>query len=340
MRCIQFDAFGLNALTAAQRETESPGPRQVRVKIHAVSLNYRDLLMVKGLYNPRLSLPLIPCSDGAGTVMEVGAEVEDLEPGDRVCSLMLPTWLEGSPPEDVHQHTLGGPADGVLAEEIVAHEHAFHRFPEHFSFEEAACLPVAGLTAWNALREAFHIERRHVVVVQGTGGVSLFALQIAKAVGATVAITSSSDEKLERARSLGADVLVNYQRNSQWFRPIQQHCGGADLVVEVAGGNSMDQSLRLVRPGGGIALIGILGGVEQKLELTRILMKQARIQGILVGHRRMFGEFVRFLEEKPIKPVISKRFRSMEAAGKAFETMEAQQHFGKIVVHIDNKEHS
>ncbi|CAM2065097.1 NAD(P)-dependent alcohol dehydrogenase [Sulfidibacter corallicola] len=330
-----FDTFGLEHLRLQDRPQASLGPQDVRVRIHAASLNYRDLLMIQGLYNPRLGLPLIPCSDGAGEVLEVGSEVEDLNVGDRVCSTMIPDWEEGEPGSMLLNTTLGGPVDGMLARERVLPRQAWLKLPDYLDYDQAATLPVAGLTAWTALVTEGGIERGSRVLLLGTGGVSIMALQIAKALGAEVIITSSSDEKLARAKEMGADHTINYRTHPKWEKEVLALApGGVDLVVEVGGDGTFDRSVKSARVGGRIALIGVLAAQNTPVNLTSVIMKKIRVQGILVGSRADFKAYLAFLAEHRLEPVIDRVFEGLDQASSAFEVMAAGRHFGKIVVRI------
>src|SRR5580704_555387 len=230
MKVWQIQSFGIDQLVLAEVPRPRPGRGEVLIKVHAVSLNYRDLLMVRGHYNPKMPLPRIPCSDGAGEVVEVGEEVNDVAVGQRVAGIFMQHWLDGAPTAETSRGALGGDVDGMLAEYVVLQQSGVVPIPKHLSFAEAATLPCAGVTAWNALEHAAHVKAGDVVVIQGTGGVSIFALQFAKLAGATVIGTSSSDEKLARAKTLGLDAGLNYRQSPEWAKWVQQQTGnrGAD----------------------------------------------------------------------------------------------------------------
>ena len=335
MKTVVFDAFGLEHLRLVKRATKPPQGDEVEVEISAVSLNYRDLLMVRGQYNPRLALPLIPCSDGAGTVTAVGPEVVDLAVGDRVCSTMIPDWISDEPGPDLLQTTLGGPVDGLLCERRVLSERCWLKIPDYLSFEEASCLPVAGLTAWSSLITEAGIEPGSRVLLLGTGGVSVMALGIATAMGAEIVMTSSSDEKLARARELGAHHTINYKSSPQWSKSVRERFpAGVDCVLEVGGDGTFDQSIKATRVGGIVALIGVLAARNQPVDLTAVLMRHIRVQGILVGSRRAFIEYLAFMATKKLHPVVDRVFEGMEEARSAFETMASGSHFGKLVIRI------
>lgn len=334
MRAWQVsDAFGLENLRCVERTVPRPAAGEVRLRMEATSLNYRDLLMVRGQYDPRQPLPLIPCSDGAGTVVEVGEGVSDLRPGNRVTPIFATRWLTTEPSRQTIRSTLGGPLDGTLCEEMVLPATAVVPVPDHLSLAEAATLPCAALTAWSSLVTLGSLRAGQTVVVLGTGGVSIFALQFAKALGARVIITSSDDAKLERARALGADVLVNYRSEPQWSKAVRAATDGegADLVVEVGGAGTFEESVKSTRVGGIVSLIGVLAGAQKDLRLLPIVMNQIRVQGVLVGSREGFVEMNRTIADRQIRPVIDRTF-SFDEAPAAFDHLASQAHFGKVVI--------
>ena len=246
--------FGFENLKLIDRPEPRPGAGQVVVRVNAVALNYRDLLVVKGIYNPKMSLPRIPCSDGAGEVIAIGADVSRVKVGDRVAGIFHQRWLSGGISEALGRSTLGGDLDGMMSEQVVLSADGVVAIPEHLDFAEAATLPCAAVTAWNALIEG-GLKAGDTVLVQGTGGVSIFALQVARLSGARVFITSGHDEKIQRAVSLGAHAGVNYTTNPDWDKWIRQQTGtGVDHVVEVGGAGTLERSIRAVRTGGHIAL--------------------------------------------------------------------------------------
>lgn len=326
-------AFGLNHLEQCSRPRVELSRQDVRLRMRASSLNYRDILMVEGKYNPKLALPFVPLSDGVGEVIEIGAEVVDFAVGDRVIPLFTQHWMQGDPTrEDIAQHTLGGPLDGTLTEEFVAPDHAVVRIPNDLSNETAATLPCAGLTAWSALVEHGDICDDSRVLIEGTGGVSLFALQIAKALGAHVFAISSSDDKCAKLAALGADETHNYNKDPNWGKAARKWSGrGVDLVVDIGGAKTFPQALAAVRPGGRVALIGVLSGTKDEFDLIPILMNQIRVQGVFVGHRAGLEAFVRFVDRTAIEPVIDRRFAFSEAKT-AFEHVQAARHIGKVVI--------
>ena len=336
MRAVEIrGGFGLDNLALVDRPDPRPGPGQALVRLHAVSLNYRDLLTVKGKYNPKQKLPLIPCSDGAGEVVEIGEGVTRVAPGNRVSANFAPRWIAGPPTRDKLRATLGGPLDGTLAELAVFEQEALVEIPEHLSDEEASTLPCAAVTAWSALVTEGGVTAGDTVLVQGTGGVSLFALQIAKLLGARVIATSSRDDKLAKARELGAAEGINYREVPEWGVRAKELTGGAgvDHVVEVGGAGTLQQSLRAVRFGGTISLIGNLAGTKTELLLTQIFMQRLRVNGILVGHRESFEAMNRAIAFHRLRPVIDRVF-PLEESRAAFDHMAAGDHFGKIVVRL------
>lgn len=330
------DGFGLDKLVAAERPDPVPGPMQVRVRVKATSLNYRDLMMVEGRYNPRQKLPLVPNSDGAGVVDAVGPGVTRVKPGDRVMSLFAQAWLAGEPSRAVQASTLGGPLDGALADTMVLHEDGVVPTPSHLTDEEASTLPCAAVTAWSALVTQGGLKAGDTVLLQGTGGVSIFALQLARMMGARVILTSSRDDKLERARALGAHEGINYVTTPDWDKAARTLTGGTgvDHVVEVGGAGTFEKSLRAVRLGGTVSVIGILSGGAGSMALTPILMGNLRVQGVFVGHRQSFEALNRALTLHAVRPVVDRVFPFAEARA-AFEHLKSGAHFGKVVIRVE-----
>ena len=336
MRVVEIrDRFGLENLVAATRPEPTAGPGQVVLRMLAASPNYRDLLMVLGRYNPKQALPLIPVSDGVGEVVSVGQGVERVQVGDRAAPIFAQNWINGDPTMETLRSTLGGPLDGTLAEYLAVDQSGVVRVPQHLSDEEAATLPCAGVTAWNALVTHGGIKAGSTVLVQGTGGVSIFALQFAVLLGARVIVTSSSDEKLQRARTLGAGETINYRSVPDWGREARRLAGGdgVDLVVEVGGAGTLAQSLAAVRPGGRISLIGVLAGSASDIDIIPILMRQIRVQGILVGHRESFEAMNRAIEDHRMHPTVSRVF-PLDDTRAALQHLSAGEHFGKIAIRI------
>jgi NADPH:quinone reductase-like Zn-dependent oxidoreductase len=323
-------AYGLDNLRVIEKPGPTPGPGQIVVDIKAASLNWRDLATVTA---PSGRTPFVPCSDGAGVVSAIGEAVTRVKIGDHVAPLFFQGWLAGDPTPQALGSALGGALDGVLQQQVVLSEEGVTPVPSGYTDEEAATLPCAALTAWRGLVVEGRVKSGDVVVAQGTGGVSIFALQFAKAAGATVIVTSSSDEKLQRAKALGADHLVNYRSTPDWAKEVRRITGGrgADHVIEVGGAGTFDQSLRAIRLSGKIAVIGVLGGFVKDLNVAAIFGANAIIHGVTVGSREQFESMTRALEATGIKPVIDKRF-PLDDARSAFERMKSGSHFGKIVV--------
>ncbi|MBN1947649.1 MAG: NAD(P)-dependent alcohol dehydrogenase [Bradymonadales bacterium] len=331
------DRFGLQQLTLTERPAPPCGHGQVRIRVKAVSLNYRDYLVVQGEYNPRQRLPLIPVSDGVGEVVETGPGVEGIRVGERVAGSFVQGWLAGPMPARAGATTLGSPLDGMLAEEVVLPETGVIAPPDHLTDIEAATLPCAALTAWSALFVHGRLGPGQTVLLEGTGGVSLFALQFALLAGARVIITSKSDEKLEKAAGLGAHHTINYRQTPDWGKAVQALTGGSaagvDLVIEVGGAETLPQALRAVRVGGTICLIGILSGNRVELPLTSILMRGVRVQGLLVGSREGFEAMNRAIASHQIRPVVDRVF-PFEQAGEAFSYLASGRHFGKVCIAV------
>jgi NADPH:quinone reductase-like Zn-dependent oxidoreductase len=335
MKAVEIqDSFGVEQLRVVEREVPVVGRGQVRIRVKAASLNYRDLLMVRGLYNPRQPLPLVPCSDGVGVVEEVGEGVSRVAVGDRVCPLFAQKWFGGEPTHEAIRSTLGGPLDGMLMQEKVMSEESLVKVPDYLSDEEAATLPCAALTAWSALSLG-GLQAGQTVLLQGTGGVSMFALQFAKAMGARVIITSSQDEKLEKAKALGADEVINYKSTPEWGKVARglTEKQGVDHIVEVGGAQTLKQSLRAIRVGGHISMIGVLSGVASEINVLPILMQQVRVQGVLVGSREGFESMNRAMAQHEIRPVLDKTF-ALEEVPEALQYMADGKHFGKICISL------
>jgi len=334
MRAWQISSFGIDNLEFAERPDPEPGPGQFIVRIHAISLNYRDLLMVRGLYNPKLKLPRIPCSDGAGEVVAAGPEVTMWKRGDRVAGIFMQNWIDGPPTPDKVKGALGGDIDGTLAEYVALSETGLVPIPDHLSFQEAATLPCAAVTAWNALNIS-DVKPGATVLIQGTGGVSIFALQFARLRGAKVLGISGSHEKLHRAYELGLDGGLNYNETPEWDRWAMEQTGdGVDLIIEVGGVGTLPRSLRALKMGGTIAQIGVLSGTGsgEALPLAAILHKQARMRGIYVGSRQDFLEMNRALSLTQLRPV-GEDFPWTHAR-QVLARMEEGSHFGKLVMTI------
>jgi NADPH:quinone reductase-like Zn-dependent oxidoreductase len=334
MRVYQLpQATGIDALVQLDLPTPKPGPRQVLVKVAACSLNYRDLAIALGTYRMPIKQSLVPLSDGAGEVVEVGVGVTRVKVGDRVASCFFQRWIGGPPEADTHASALGGGLDGMLADYAVLEEHGVVKLPSHLSFEEGATLPCAAVTAWHALAEHARVVAGQTVLVQGTGGVSIFALQLARLMGAQVIVTSSSEQKLARAKELGATHGVNYKTTPEWDKAVVEASGGGvDHVVEVGGPGTLAQSLRAIRIGGKITLIGVLSGAAE-INPMLIFARRANLQGISVGSMQMFEAMNRAISVSGLKPIIDKVF-SFDDAPAAYRHLQSAQHFGKIVIRV------
>jgi NADPH:quinone reductase-like Zn-dependent oxidoreductase len=325
---------GIDSLVRIERDVPKPAGGEVLVRIHAVSLNYRDLLIVKGNYARGLKLPLIPLSDGAGEVVDVGAGVTRVKRGDRVAGIFMQNWLSGDVSPYVARSALGGSVDGVFAEYVVFNENGVVHVPAHLSYEEAATLPCAAVTAWNALT-TWMLKPGISVLVQGTGGVSTFALQFARLSGARVIATSSSDEKLKKAAELGARDGINYRNIPEWDQAVLERTGGigVDHIIEVGGPGTLAQSMNAVRVGGRISVIGLLSGPAVTVNPMPILGKQIQVQGIFVGSRDMFEAMNRAITLHQLRPVVDRVF-AFDEAKDALRHMESGSHFGKIVIRV------
>ncbi len=335
MKAYETNEFGIENLTLTERDKPQPRETEVLVKFHAASLNYRDLMMVKGFYNPKLKMPLVPLSDGAGEVVAVGESVTKWKVGDRVCPIFMQGWIDGAIDFQKARTALGGDFDGCLREFGAFDESGLVRIPEHLSYEEAATLPCAAVTAYNALYHSGNVKPGETVLLQGTGGVSIFALQFAGVLGARTIITSSSDEKLQRAKELGADDLINYKEREDWDRAVLDltEKRGVDHVIEVGGAGTMQKSVNAVKMGGDVSVIGVLAG-KGEFNPTSLLMKTVKLQGIYVGSRQMFEQMnLMICQHTHLKPVIDKVFEFGEVKD-ALNYMESGSHFGKIVVKI------
>ena len=335
MKAFEIQKFSLDALVLVERPDPKPGVNQVLVKMRAFSLNYRDLLVVKGLYNPKLKLPLVPLSDGVGEVVAVGPGVTRVKPGERVAGAFMQQWVSGQLNQAKARSDLGGSREGVLAEYVLFDQEGAVHVPEHLSDEEAATLPCAAVTAWHALVPEGSVKAGDTVLVQGTGGVSLFALQFARLLGARVIVTSSSDQKLERALSLGGSDGINYKSTPDWDSRVRALTSGAgaDHIVEVVGGPSLAISLKAIRYGGQISLIGVLSGESGQVNPLPALMKNVRIQGIYVGSREMFEAMNRAIALHQLRPVVDRVFAFAEIRA-ALRHMESGAHFGKICLRM------
>jgi NADPH:quinone reductase-like Zn-dependent oxidoreductase len=336
VRAIELRQFGLDQLELVDRPDPEPGPGQLLVRMRCASLNYRDQVVAAGGYGRQMSTPLIPLSDGAGEVVALGAGVRGLRAGDRVMTCFFQDWVAGPPTAEALRTSLGGPLDGTLRELACFSERGVVRVPDYLGWDEAAALPCAAVTAWNALAELSTTGPAHTVLVQGTGGVSLFALQLAKCMGARVIATSSSDAKLERARALGADHTLNYTRTPEWGKAVRELTAGrgVDHVIEVGGAGTLAQSLRAVCAGGTISLIGVLAGAKNEVHLPHVFMPQVRLQGVVVGSRSAAQNMLRAMEAHRLRPVIDAQRFALADVRAGLEHMHAGKHFGKIAIEI------
>lgn len=335
MKLIRLNApGGLDKLEfhSAEPAPLAPGPGQISIRIKALSVNFHDYVVVSGM-SPAAD-GRIPMSDASGEVIEAGEGVTAFQPGDHVISLFFPDWADGGPQGGGFARVPGDGIDGYAREIVVASASAFTHAPRGLSHDEAATLPCAALTAWRALIEEGRLKPGDAVLVQGTGGVSIFALQIAKAMGATVVATSSSAEKLERLKAIGADHVINYREVERWGAAVKSALGrGVDHVVEVGGAGTFQQSVSACRDGAHIALIGILTGVKASAPIASVMARQLRVTGITVGNRRQQIEMVRGIEAIGLKPVVDREF-SLENLADAFRYQETGHHFGKIVITV------
>jgi len=332
MRAIQLSAFGLDHLDPVDLPAPRPGPHDVLVRMEAASLNFRDYMLVNGDLYRGVPLPIVPVSDGAGTVQEVGKAVARFKPGDRVTTFYKSRWIAGAMRPEWEGAEIGGPHPGVMRELACFDQYSLARAPAHLTSVQSATLPIAALTAWQAL-ELARITAGQTVLLLGTGGVSLFALQFAKLRGARAIVLSSSDAKLERAKALGADVGINYAQHPQWGSLVREASGGAgvELVVETIGAATLAQSLEAVRMHGTIAVLGWIGGSEATLPLTPVVLKRVRLQGISVAPLEAHEQMVAAIEATGLEPVIDHAYGFGELRA-AFEQLVAGRHFGKLAI--------
>ncbi|HTR47416.1 MAG TPA: NAD(P)-dependent alcohol dehydrogenase [Verrucomicrobiae bacterium] len=330
---IPVGTRSLSDLRRGERPEPKPGPHDVLVRMRAAALNYRDHAIITGKYRYDLDRETIPCSDGAGEVVAVGGTVTRFKVGDRVIPTFFQIWIDGTPPKN--RSALGAPLDGTLAEFVVLHEDGWVAMPKSLSFEEAATLPCAGPTAWNALMRGNPVKPGDTVLCLGTGGVSMFALQFARAAGARVIVTSSSDEKIVRARKLGASDGVNYKTHPDWEKEVLALTGGrgVDCVIENGGIGTLARSFQCVGWGGKISLIGVLAGREGNANPHDLMFKQASLHGIGVGSRGSLEQLIQAIEVNQIKPVIDRVF-SFDQVPDAFALQAAGDFVGKIVINI------
>lgn len=331
------EGFGIDKLTLTHVPTPDVGAGMILVKMKAASLNYVDLLLVKGQLNPNIRPPFIPISDGAGIVEAVGPDIKDFKPGDHVATTYIPEWIDGrytSENSRFETRPGSGTSPGQLVEYKVFNKNELIKVPDSLSFAEASTLPIAALTAWNALAYG-KVKAGDTVLLHGTGGVSIFALQFAKAVGARVIITSSDDKKLAKARELGADCLINYKQTPDWITDVftMTDGEGADIVVETVGGSNLNKSLEALRLDGHISVVGFLAGVQSPINLISLNLKRAKINGLSVGSQQDFADMLKAVSANKIKPVIDRTF-PLDQTAEAFSYLESGKHFGKIVIEL------
>ena len=333
MQVWEIPSFGIENLRQATRPEYQPGAGEVLVRMRAVSLNYRDLLMTKGQYNPKMRLPRVPCSDGAGEVIAIGSGVTRFEVGDPVVGIFMQRWLGGGIVESYAKSALGGEIDGTLAEQMIFSEEGLLPMPKHLTMEEAATLPCAAVTAWHALTSG-GLQAGDSILLQGTGGVSIFGLQLARAMGARTLITSSSDAKLAKAKALGAHATCNYRLHSDWEKwcRSETHGIGVDHILEVGGAGTLEKSMKAIRAGGRISLIGVLSGMGTMNPLP-LLIRNVTLEGIFVGSRAMFEAMNKALELHQIKPIVDRVFDFAQFPD-ALQYLESGAHFGKVVIRL------
>jgi NADPH:quinone reductase-like Zn-dependent oxidoreductase len=325
---------GLDTLTLIEAPEPQPGYGQILVRVRATSLNYRDLIIGKG-QNPAIQYPVVPLSDGAGEVVALGEGVSQVKVGDRVAGIFFQDWQAGEINKSIMKSALGGEINGVLAEYVVLNQNGVVILPEHLSYEDGATLPCAAVTAWHGLVTKGNLKAGETVLILGTGGVSIFALQFAKLHGARAIITSSRDEKLEKAKSLGADETINYTNTPDWEQEVYRLTDGVgvDHVVEVGGAGTLEKSIKAVRYGGRISLIGVLTGFAGQINPQPVLGKSITLQGIYVGSQEMFTAMNRAIAQSKLKPICDRVFPFTEARA-AYDYLQSGSHFGKVVISV------
>ena len=334
MKAWELHGFGKENLKLVDKPIPQPRANEVLLRVHAVSLNYRDKMLIEGLYNPNLSFPIVQVADAVGEIVDAGRDVTRFSKGERVITNYATTWVDGEPQGDEAVHTLGNTISGALAEYLVLDEKAVVQAPGYLTDDEAAAIPCAGLTAWYGLVEKGQLKPDHTVLVQGTGGVSIFGLQIASAFGARVIVTSSNDEKLKRAQSLGAAHGINYVKAPDWEKAVLDITSerGVDQILEIAGGKSLLQSITSIKAGGHITIIGFLDGFTTDLPIFPLLLKQIVLQGVMVGPRRALEDMTQAFSKLKLHPVIDTVYNFGDA-------LQAYEHlyrgaFGKIVIRV------
>jgi NADPH:quinone reductase-like Zn-dependent oxidoreductase len=324
---------GYDNVFLGNQDIPDPMNDEVKIRLHASSLNYHDYAVVSGVWGP--SEQRIPMADGAGEVIKVGGAVKDLKVGDRVCTTFFPSWLDGKPNVQGFETVPGDGIDGYARELVNLKTAALTLAPDQWTHEQSATLTTAGLTAWRALFEDYDLTEKHTVLIQGTGGVSIFALQFAKSIGAKVIATSSSDEKIKKLKTLGADYCINYKKNSKWSEEVLSFTKGqgVDHVIEVGGPETLGESINSVKVAGHISVIGILSGLQGNLDFVNALLKQVTLQGVLVGSRTHQERMITYINKTKLFPIIDRVFE-LEDIVSAFQYQETNQHFGKICLKI------
>lgn len=336
MRYWSFEGgFGFENLRLCEGRSPAPGPRDVLIGMAVVSLNYRDLVVLRGQHGKAVQPPLIPLSDGVGVVLETGADVTTLAVGDRVSPCFYQNWMGGAPPADLEAGRLGGPLDGVLTTHRVIPASAVVRVPDHLSNAEAATLPCAGVTAWSALNTPAPVRAGETVLILGTGGVALIALQLANAMGARTIVTTSSADKAKQIRAMGADLVIDRTEMPDWSRAVRQATDGTgcDRVLELSGAATLNDSVKAARTGGVVVLIGNVTGNDAQLFLPLVLTRQLTLQSVSVGSRQSFVQMNRAIDYHQIRPVVGKTF-DFEEAPVAFRALESHSEFGNICISI------
>lgn len=337
MRQIELPEFGLDNFALVDAPRPEPGPGEVLIRMEAASLNPRDAQIAAGHFTPNIPFPLVPLSDGAGTVVAAGDGVKSLSVGDRVTPLFFPNWVDGEATAGERSISLGLEWPGVAREYAAYPETAVVKVPSHLSAAEAACYPCAGLTAWTSLVEKSSIGEGDWVLLQGTGGVASMGLQLAKGLGARAVVISSSDEKLARARELGADHTINYRSNPEWGAEAFEVAGhGVDAVLEIGGSGTLPQSLEAIRHGGHINIIGYMAGVEMGITVFPLIIKNANFHGIGAGHRSAYEAMLSLVGEKQLRPSVAETF-PLEEIRAAFELLAGGSPFGKVTLSISDE---
>ena len=324
---------GYDSVFLGNENVSDPKPDEVQVHLYANSLNYHDFAVVSGVWGP--TEQRVPMADGAGEVIKVGGAVKELKVGDHVCTTFFPGWLDGEPNVKGFETVPGDGIDGYAREIVNLPTGSLISAPNQWTHEQSATLTTAGLTAWRALFEDYNLTEKHTVLIQGTGGVSIFALQFAKSIGAKVIATTSSDEKIEKLKALGADYCINYKQNSKWSEEVLSFTKGrgVDLVIEVGGPETLNESINSVKVAGHISVIGILSGLQGNLDFVNALLKQVTLQGILVGSRAHQERMIAYINRAKLFPIIDRVF-DLEDIVSAFQYQETNQHFGKICLKI------